>query len=74
MSETENTSIAAPDCFICDDSGLMKWRPALDGISVRRVFDGVHLGLFRGDVSLSFTLTAVQARHIASLLCSEAAT
>lgn len=74
MSETENISIAAPDCFICDDSGLMKWRPALDGISVRRVFDGVHLGLFRGDVSLSFTLTAVQARHIASLLCSEAAT
>lgn len=68
MSETENISTPPPNCFICDDDGLTLWRAELDGISVRKVFDGVFIEVFRGSQRLSFTISGNEASHLAALL------
>lgn len=49
------------------------WRAEIDGISVRRVFNGVQVKAFRGADAISFTLSSGEARHLSSLLLREAA-
>lgn len=73
MSETESMKCPPPRVFVSDADGLTMWRAEIDGISVRRVFNGVQVKAFRGADAISFTLSSGEARHLSSLLLREAA-
>lgn len=68
MSETENISTPPPNFFICDDDGLTLWRAEMDGISIRKVFNGFFIEVFRGAQRLSFTISGNEASHLSALL------
>ena len=68
MSDADSMACPPPNILAADADGLTMWRAEFDGISVRRVFNGMHLEARRGDTHLSFTLTAAQARHLGALL------
>lgn len=72
VSDTETIAPPPANEFIADDTGLTLWRAELDGITVRRVFNGVLVEAFHGDHRLVHTLSADHAKHLAKLL-SEAA-
>lgn len=72
MSELDSMVTPPPSEFTSDNTGIIKWRPVFDGITVYKVFNGVRLSVTEGEKNIVFVLNTDQARHIAALL-SEAA-
>ena len=68
MSETEIKTFPPMNAWLIDESGLARWRPQMDSISVFRTGKQVVLRVDAQGSQTSVVLGEVEARHIGKLL------